>query len=352
MQKTLLIFLMLSVLAVASPVLAKASDNSFWAAINKIVQDILPGGEEEMVQPAVEEGQQDEEWVDPREVQQALKEMKDMKRELNRLVKQAKKLSNGATLASGMNTLLEQVASFESKINEGVDLRDNIQEFRDAQIWEEINKFRAQIEIPKEITQWNKEIKRLEKILTQKKYQNLGLNLEGAKAKLAEVKDVLAKVREYYNSGDYESAMEEFDGLRQDLFIGEIGNVIQRTQELMNRLKTIKNVEVKTQIQEAFGEVISNFNDGEYRVARELMDESWNDIMKMINQALSVGKKKGVSKESFFQMTNKIEEQMKNKAEEKKVKMQETREQREVEAQPAQPQPPVQETLPTTQPTQ
>lgn len=252
-----------------------------------------------MVQPNAEEGQQDEEWVDPREVQQALREMKDMRKELNRMIKQAKKLPNGAAMASDMNTLLGQIASFESKINEGVELRDNIQEFRDAQIWQEINKFRAQIEIPKEIIQWNKEIKRLEKAFTQKKYQSLGLNLEGAKAKSTEVREALARVQEYYNSGDFESAMEEFNDLRQDLYIGEILNVIQRTQELMNRLKAVKNAEVKTQIQEAFNEVIDNFNEGEYRVARELMDESWNDIMKMINQALSVGKKKEFLKRAF-----------------------------------------------------
>ena len=342
MQKTFLILLISGVLAVASPALAKTEGNSFWAAVGKIVQDIMPGGEEEKFQPVIEEEQQDEEWVDPREVQQVLREMKDIKRELNRMIKQAKKLSNGAAMVSDMNTLLGQVANFESKINEGVDLRDNIQEFRDAQLWEEVNKFRAQIEIPKEITQWNKEIKKLEKMLGQKKYQNLGLNLDGAKTKVAEVKDVLAKVQEFYNSGDYESAMEEFNDLRQDLYIGEISNIIRRTQELAQRLKAVKNAEIKTQIQEVFSEVIDNFNEGEYRVARELMDESWNDIMKTINRALSVGKKKGVSRENFIQMTDKLEEQMKNKAEEKKVKMQEMRE----------PQPPVQETSPTTQPVQ
>ena len=342
MKKTFLILLISGVLAVASPALAKTEGNSFWAAVGKIVQDIMPGGEEEKFQPVIEEEQQDEEWVDPREVQQVLREMKDIRRELNRMIKQAKKLSNGATMVSDMNTLLGQVANFESKINEGIDLRDNIQEFRDAQIWEEVNKFRAQIEIPKEITQWNKEIKRLEKMLGQKKYQNLGLDLEGAKTKTAEVKDVLAKVQEFYNSGDYESAMEEFNDLRQDLYIGEISNIIRRTQELAQRLKAVKNAEIKTQIQEVFSEVIDNFNEGEYRVARELMDESWNDIMKTINRALSVGKKKGVSRENFIQMTDKLEEQMKNKAEEKKVKMQEMRE----------PQPPVQETSPTTQPVQ
>jgi len=334
MQKTFLILLMSGVLAVASPALAKVPDNSFWAAVGKIVQNILPGEKEEMNQSGVNEEQFDEDFVDPREVQQALREIKDQKRELNRMAKQAKKLVNGGEIINEINILLEQAVGFENKINGEVDLRDNIQEFRDAQIWEEVNKIRAKVEIPKEITQWNKEIKKLDKMLTQKKFQNLGLDLAKVGVKSEEIKAVLARVQEFYNSGDYESAMEEFNDLRQDLYIGEISNVIQRTQELANRLKSVKDAEVKTQIQELFGEVISNFNEGEYRVARELMDESWNDIMKTINQALTVGKKKGVSKENFLQITNKLEEQMKNKSEEKKVKMEEVREQREEKIQP------------------
>lgn len=319
MKKILFLSLSMALIA-ASPALAKDNDSSFWAAASKLVQEVF---QPEEMPINFEEGQEeevmDEEFVDPKEVQQALREIKDQKRELTRLAKQAKKLAGGESILGEINTLLEQAIGFENSINEGVNLRDAIQEFRDAQIWEQLNSIRAKVEIPRELAQWNKEIKRLSTILKQKKYQNLGLDLTIAKSKVEETKATLSRVQEFYNSGDFESAMEEFDELRQDFHPGEIMSVIQRMQELTNRLRTVKNAEIKERVKEAFNEVVSNFNEGEYRIARELMDESWNDIIRMINQALSVGKKNGTSKQNIFQVTDKLQNQIKNKSEEKRM---------------------------------
>ena len=322
MRKLFLGILIFSLMAGATPALAKMSPNSFLAAVAKLVQEIMPS-EEILVEP---EEPMDEEFVDPREVQQVLKEIKDMRRELNRFAKQFKKLPNSGDDLNQINTLLEQLAGFESNINQGVDLRDNIQEFRDAQIWEQVNIFRAKIEIPKETAQWNKEIKKLEKMLVQKKYQNLGLDLGGAKSKVEEIKAGLARVQESYNSGDLETAMAEFDDLRQDFHPGEMFSVIQRMWDVMSKLKMVKDAEVRNQIRGALDEVVTNFNEGEYRIARELMDENFNEIMTLISKAYSVGKKKGVSKEGLFRMTEQLEGKLKEQAEEKRVNIQEMRE--------------------------
>lgn len=317
MRKVFFAALIFTFLLSATPALAKITDNPFLAAILKIVQDIMPG--EEMTVPTPEE--MDEEFVDPREVQQVLREIKDMRRELNRFIKELKKLANTAEDINQINGLLESVSNFETKIKAGEDLRETIQEFRDAQIWQEIQKFRAKIEIPREMKQWNLEIKRIEKLLKLKKVQSLtsdfGLNLEGVKVKLDEIKVALAAVQDYYNSGDLESAIEEFDGLRQDFHPGEINSVLQRMQDLAGRLKAVKDKEIKNQIKETLAEVVSNFNEGEYRIARELMDENFNELTKLIYQASSVGKKKGLNKQNWMQMMEKLEIKMKEKGEEK-----------------------------------
>lgn len=322
-KKFLFLGLILTVLVIASPASAKDNDSSFWAAISKLAQEVFQP-EEMPVNFEEGEGEEmmDEDFVDPREVQQALREIKDQKKELTRLARQVKKLAGGESILGEINALLEQIIGFENSINEGVNLRDAIQEFRDAQIWEELNGIRAKVEIPREMAQWNKEIKKLEKLLKQKKYQNMGLDLTAAGSKITEIKETLARVQEFYNSGDFESAMEEFNDVRQDFHPGEIMNVLQRMQELTNRLKSVKNAEVKQKVKEAFSEVINNFNEGEFRVARELMDESWNDIMQIINQALSVGKKKGTSRQNILQMTDKLQNQIRNKSEEKREQIQ------------------------------
>lgn len=327
-----IVILFLGFLFVLTPTLAKIIDSPFLAGISKIVQNILPSKELQPVSP--EEG---EEFVDPRDVKQVLREIKDMKRELKRFAKEFKKLPNSQDDLNQVNNLLTQVTDFENRINQGVNLREVIQEFRDEQIWEDLNKFRAKIEIPKEMKYWNKDIKRLEKMLKQKKYQDLGFDLEKTKNKLDETKTSLAKIQEYYNNGDLESAIEEFDDLRQDFHPGEILSALQRTQELMSRAKKIKDAEVQNQIKEMFDEVVSSFNEGEYRIARELIDENFNEISQVIYKAYSVGKK-GNTKEGFFEMTENFEQTLKNKADEKKAKLQEIRQKTEEAPQPITPQ--------------
>ena len=329
----LVLALFLILLLTSSQTLAKEKDISFLAALTTSIKNIFaqddvqttPASPEMQNAIPVEDIQEEqEEFVDPRETKQVLKEIKDMRRELNRFSKQLKKLSNNADDVNLIDTLLGQIAGFENTIKSGVNLRDTIQEFRDEQIWEQINRFRAKIEIPKEIKQWNREIKILEKTIKLKSYRNFNLNLENAKIKIEEIKSSLAEVQGYYNSGNLEDAMEEFNFLRQELHPSEILNVIQRIRDLAYRLKVVKDEEIKNQVSEIIGEVVNNFNEGEYRMARELMDESWNDISLIIYKAYSVGKKNGYTKKGFLEMADRLEENIKDKAEEKRARLQES----------------------------
>lgn len=283
--------------------------------------------EEIFSEPAVQEI--DEDFVDPREVQQVLREIKDIRRELTRFAKQLAKMANSGDDVNQVNALLEQIKSFEANILAEQNLRDTIQEFREANIWQDIQRIRAKIEIPKEMKQWDKEIKRIEKLLKQKKIQNLssdfGLDLGAAANKLEETKAILATVQELYNNGDLEGAMEEFDGLRQDFHPGELASVLQRLQEIANRLRAVKDEAIKNQIRETLSEVANNFNDGEFRIAREVLDENFNSLMQLIMKATSVGKKKGQTRDNWFQAMEKVETKMKEKSEQKKEQLQEMR---------------------------
>lgn len=346
MSKIFLLPLVFAALITASPALAKINDNPFVAAIINIVQDIMPSEEK-----AVPQEEFNEEFVDPREVQQVLREFKDIRRELNRFIKELKKLANTQEDISQINTILEQVNSFETKIKAEESLRETIQEFRDAQIWDEVQKFRAKVEIPKEITQWNKEIKRVEKLLAQKKIRNLttefGIEIEKVKTKLDETKAGISQVQGYYNAGDLESAIEEFDTLRQDFHPGELNSVLQRFQDLLNRLKSVRDKEIKNQIKETLNEVVGNFNEGEYRIARELMDENFNELTKVIYQGSLVGQKKGYSKEGWMQIIEKFEVKIQERGEEKREQ-----EQRKMKPEEAPQALPVQPAKPPAEPIQ
>ncbi len=312
--------LILTILATASPVYAKSKIQSFFdlflGALVNVVEEIIPPAP----LPEKVEEQAEEEFVNPQEVKQVLRELKDIKRELNKFAKQLAKLPNSSDDLNAINSLLEQTSNFQAIINSGENLRDTIQEFRDAQMWDEINKFRAKVEIPKEMKQWNKEIKRIGKLLTQKKTKNaaseFGLDLEGAKAKVEELKSGLAKVQEYYNGGDLESAIEEFDELRQDLQPWDISNVLQRFQELITGFKKVKDQEIKNQVKETLSETVSAFNDADYQFARELMDESFSELMQLIYKVSA----KKYNKEGMLNTMQQLEIKMKEKSEEKMQK--------------------------------
>jgi len=315
MRKIYLISLILvGVLALSASVLAKGGSDSLLAGLVKIAQEILPEGEKTM-EP--EEFAEMEEFVNPQEVQQVLREMKDLKREGKRILKKLQKLPTAGEDVAQMNNILNQIANFESKINSGVDLRDNIEEFRDSQFWDELNKLRAKVEIPKEMKQWTKEIKRTERLLKQKSFQKLGLDLEKAKIKLEEMKAGLNAVQNYYQAGDLESAIDEFDGLREDFHPGEINGVMYRMKDLKKMLKGIKDQEVKAMVEEVLQEVIEIFNEGDYRLGRETLDENFDELAKIINKAIAASRKKIKSADDFSEMTEKVKEKMQQRIEEK-----------------------------------
>lgn len=272
----------------------------------------------------MEEAMNPEDFVDPKEIQRVSMEIKNMKREIGRLSKQIQKLPNSADDIGQMNTLAERLLLFQTRIASGESPRDTLQEFYDEQIWEQINKVRAKVEVPLEIGRWTKEIKRAEKSLSQKKYQVAGLDIASAQQKIQEVKSALTHVESLYNAGDLESAIQELDDVRQDFHPGEIMGTVQRMQELSSRLKKVKDAAVKTQIQDALSEVVAEFNNGEYRTARELLDEAWPELMKIVGQATGSGKK-GAKQGGIQPNVDALKEQLREKAETIRMKQEEAK---------------------------
>lgn len=308
--------------ASAKPVYAKGSGQSLLnymiGSLAEAVENIVPPVP---LQEQVEE-QAEEEFVNPQEVQQVLRELKDIKRELGRIKKQAAKMANVADEVNSLNSFLDQANDFQVKINSGENLRDAIQDFRDARLWDEMNKIRTKIELPKEIKQWGKDIARAEKLIKQKKIQALssefGLDLTVGQSKLDEIKTVINNVQNSYNSGDLENAMEEFNDARQDFNPGEISSLLQRLQEISAPIKKIKDTEIKSQIKEVLSEVIENFNDGEFRLAREIFEDNFRDLQRAIFSAS--GRK--YNKKGLMGTIEKIDKKMKEKVDGTKARIQ------------------------------
>lgn len=271
------------------------------------------------------EDEPQEEFIDPREVKNILREMRDMKRELKRMASSAKKLQNADTLRSDVEAVSLKVNNFEQSLksaNEsGTGVRDVVEEYRDAEIWNEISTLRSKIELPKQLKNTQKEFKRLKRVVNQKSFQKLGLNLENVKSWIIESEGLSAKLNELYASGNWEELNLEMEELFDWAHPGEVSSVIYRMRDIYARMRYVKDPEIKAAIEDALSEVKESFNSGDYRAAREALDDYYGELEKLIRSAAKIGKRGGMSEEDFDEklgnlrglIESKLNSRMKNK---------------------------------------
>jgi len=253
-----------------------------------------------------------EEFIDPKEVKNSLREIRDMKKELKRLAASSKKIPNADTIKSEISALLAKIQGFEDSIknaeSSGAGTRDVIDEFREAELWNELSSLRVKIELPKQLKNSERDLKRLDKMVGQKNYQVFGLNLESLKSWISESREKFARLNELYNSGNMEELNDEMQDFQERAHSGEPMSVLFRMRDLKNKMKWIKDDEVKSSIEEALSEVIKSFNEQDYRAASETLNEYQDDMERLIIGATKIGRRGGMSEEDFDGNLMKVKE--------------------------------------------
>jgi len=262
------------------------------------------------------EVQPPQDFIDPREVMNALRDMTMMRNELKRFSKQLAKLPSSTGDVTQVQSLLKNLDEFSQAIkaaqkgNDNENLREALQEFWQAQLWDEINKIRAKVELPKELKTIEKELKRTQKLSTQASFQKLGFNLENLKANLEVMRQAYNEVATKLQANEYEEAMEAMQQFRDNGHPGEITGVMYRLRDLQRFLKKIKDGDVRAQITEILQPVLESFNQGEFRDARELMDDAFPQLMQLGQVALRIQQSrtgnKGLMMEQFGELEEKI----------------------------------------------
>lgn len=291
------------------------------------MREFKEGGDQRREGGDFGEDESQEEFVDPREVKNIFREMRDMKRELKRMASSAKKLQNADTLRSEVEAVSSKINNFEQSLksaNEsGTGIREVVEEYRDAEVWNEINTLRSKIELPKQLKNTEKEFKRLKRVVNQKAFQKLGLNLENVKSWITESEGLSAKLNELYASGNWEELNLEMEELFDRAHPGEVSSVIYRMRDIYVRMKYVKDPEIKAAIEETLLEVKESFNSGDFRSAREALDDYYGELERLIISAAKIGKRGGMSEEDFDEklgnlrglIESKLNSRMKNKEE-------------------------------------
>lgn len=244
-------------------------------------------------QPAPEQQEQfveekeEMEFVDPREVKNALRDIKRMQGDLKRFMKQMKKLPNSADDIAAMNALLAQLAEHYKLISKppaDMSLREALQEYWDARLWEEVDQFRAKVEIPKELKNIEKDLKRLKKLVVLKPFKNLGFDMNALAQNISEIETAYNETKINYAQGNMEDAWSALEVIHSGMNPGEVMGVLYQTREIKDKLKAIKNKDLKEAIEDLLADVIESANNGDFREANHVLSDIRNELLKIMNQ--------------------------------------------------------------------
>ena len=261
-------------------------------------------------------------YIDPREVQQVTRDLKQLNTEIKRVRTQLKRLKATAADTEELNAIASEVAKIQAVVTNksaGDDeLWEAVDEFRNGYYWDRMNKIRAKVEIPDQAKQINTTLKRLEKSVNTKAMQNLGFDITKVRAVVGEMKQNLAAVQATLAAGNLDDAMEAMQFFYEGGHPGEVESTLFRMRDIRNMLKQVRDKDILAQVEEILQEVIVSFNEGNYRDARETMDEYYDDLQALVKK-VAKAKISGTLKTESVSKLNNLEALVKTKLDERET---------------------------------
>lgn len=259
-------------------------------------------------------------FVDPKEIKDVLRQLKQIQTELKRFQKQVAKISGSDNIQQLISELSAKAVAFVESITKAPleEQRDALQEFYDAQIWDSINQIRARVELPKELKNIARDLKIIQKMPKQKTYQKTGVDLEKLQANIDKIAGIYDQIKSAMDEGDWDGAWEiiEEEMHRGGLHPGEVRHTMDRLREVRDRLRFIKDSDIKAQVEQILESIIETFNDGDFREAREAVDQFLDQaqLMEKYFQRYIYGQKEGED-EKMMEMMDKLEGLVKERLE-------------------------------------
>lgn len=296
------------------PIIVFGQDTTTTAPAPEVVQPApMPQPTEpQKPMPIMEEEEMDRrDFVEPREIQEVLRQIKDLKREAARILKKAAK-ANLAAEVGQINALVSQITALETMLKSGTISRDTLQDFYESRAWEELNNIRVKIEMPNEIKMMERELAKLEKMISKKTFVVDGVDMAGIKEKIAEIRTALNLAKENLASNNLEEAGEALRDVHENGFHpGEMMNVLNRLSEMTKQIRKIRSEEIRNDIKEILAPVFEAINAGDFREANMLLNEIDRDLWKI----MSTLKNKSTINSDIRTKMDKLEQKLQQKLE-------------------------------------
>lgn len=266
-----------------------------------------------MGQPNDNGPEMEEEFINPREIKLALSDISKMKSDLKRSATKLKKLQNTADDLHKITEIQTQLDQYQKDLKnptEEMSIGDIIHEFRDNNFWEEVQAIRAKVELPTEIARLNKDLARVKKLVGNKTYAKLGFDMTAFAGRLDEIAANIKSIHGQYNAGELEAAMEEMRDVGESGHPGEIYGVLARTRDILQRTKSIRSKDIRTQITEIIQPVIDSFNAGDYRDASEALDQISQELMQLQTKMMRATNLDEVTSQRFEKLQQMIDDKL------------------------------------------
>ena len=138
-------------------------------------------------------------------------------------------------------------------------------------------------EISKEINALEKIVKKTEKLTGSKIYLKYGLDEDLLRARMTEIKTNIALAKKKYKAGKFDEAREIISTIKsmdpEDIF-----NVYNSIRKAKEKIRIIKNQEVREIIYNLLEEVISAANEGNFSKANLALKEMEGEIFRLADK--------------------------------------------------------------------
>ncbi len=254
----------------------------------------------------------EENFVDPREIENTLRDIARLKGEVRGLKRRTAK---NPDLQNKITQIITELDTFANNIKNPPSeytVREALQEFYEARMWEEVGKIRAQIELPQILKDLPMSIKRVDRLIKLKVYQKLGLDTVSITTYLNDVKEAYTTAQTAYNQGNLEDAMTALEFMQENGHPGELEGAIRRLKEISDKIRVVKDSEIRGQFEELLAPIIEAINQGEFRLANELLNDAYPEILMMIKKMYKINQK---SRLEILQRLSTVEDQVRTKLE-------------------------------------
>lgn len=210
--------------------------------------------------------------------QDKLREWRDQLREVGKVRQQLVRLKGSQDEMVKLEAVKARLTQCQAQLNAATNtdaMKDVLEgdECGDmGEAWEEINRIRQAVELPKELNNMWRDITRAKNVCKQKWVDKV-FSRDECNTIMANFATKHAEAKAAYQAGEYEDARAILqETFHEPGWPGDVNGALQMMRGFIEPLRRVKDAELKAQLDELMAPVKEALRGGEYREARETME--------------------------------------------------------------------------------